>query len=324
VILLGAYVRLSDAGLGCPDWPGCYGHLVVPESPQAVAQANQAHPARPLDAGKAWREMAHRYLAGSLGLAIVAVAVFAWRDRERGRGVFLPTVLVGLVAFQALLGMWTVTLLVNPTIVTAHLIFGMLTLALLWWITLREGRWWSDLASAPLSGLRPWAVGAVVLVICQILLGGWTSTHYAAMACTEFPTCHSGEWWPVADFREGFVLWQPVGVNYEFGVLDSPARTAIHLAHRAGALVVLLSVGALAWAFVRRSTSVGQRRLGLALGLVLVAQIGLGITNVLGRLPLPVAVAHTGGAAALLLAALTVLHVATSAVRPGASWARRR
>ena len=324
VILLGAYVRLSDAGLGCPDWPGCYGHLVVPESPQAVEQANQAHPSRPLHAGKAWKEMVHRYLAGSLGLAIAVVAVVAWRDRERGRGVLLPTVLVALVAFQALLGMWTVTLMVNPTIVTAHLIGGMATLALLWWVTLREGRWWSDLASAPLAALRPWVRGAVALVIVQLLLGGWTSTHYAAMACPEFPTCHSGEWWPAADFREGFVLWQPLGVNYEFGVLDSPARTAIHLAHRTGALVVLLYVAALAWAVVRRSVSPGQRRLGLVLALVLAAQIALGITNVVGRLPLPVAVAHTGGAALLLLAVLTLLHVVTSAVRPAAPWGRRR
>jgi cytochrome c oxidase assembly protein subunit 15 len=321
VVLLGAYVRLSDAGLGCADWPSCYGRLVVPESPQAVEQASQAHP---LHAGEAWKEMAHRDLGWALGLAIAVVAVLAWRDRERGRGVVLPTVLVALVVLEALIGIWAVTLRANATIVAAHLIGGMATLALLWWVTLREGRWWSDLASAQLAALRPWAIGAVVLVVVQTLLGGWTSTHYAAIACNELPTCRSGDWWPPADFLEGFVPWQTLGVGSELGTLDSPARTAIHLAHRTGALIVLVYVGALAWAVVRRSTSAGQRRLGFLLALVLAAQIALGVTNVLGRLPLPVAVVHTGGAVALLLALLTVLHVLTSAVRPAAPWARRR
>jgi len=311
VILLGAYVRLSDAGLGCPDWPGCYGHLVVPSADHAVAAANEAHPARPLDSGKAWKEMLHRYLAGSLGLAILAIAAVAWRNRRLGRPVVLPVLLVALVVFQALLGMWTVTLLVNPAIVTAHLAGGLATLALLWWLTLREGGWWRGTPNPRFATVRPWAIGGVLLVIGQILLGGWTSTHYAALACVDFPTCHGGQWWPEADFAEGFTLWRPLGVDYEFGVLDSPARTAIHLAHRAGALVVAVYVVALGIAVLWRAPAPAQRAIGVALLAILALQLTLGITNVVAQLPLPVAVAHNGGAALLLLALLSLVHVLT-------------
>ena len=311
VILLGAYVRLSDAGLGCPDWPGCYGHMVVPSADHAVAAANEAHPARPVDSAKAWKEMVHRYLAGSLGLGILAIAAVAWRNRRLGRPVVLPILLVGLVVFQALLGMWTVTLLVNPAIVSSHLAGGMATLALLWWLTLREGDWWRSAPDPRFAALRPWAIGAVLLVIGQILLGGWTSSNYAALACVAFPTCHGGQWWPAADFGEGFTLWRPLGVDYEFGVLDSPARTAIHLAHRLGALVVTLYVVALGVAMLRRAGTTAQRMIGLALLAILALQIMLGITNVVAQLPLPVAVAHNGGAALLLLALLSLVHVLT-------------
>jgi cytochrome c oxidase assembly protein subunit 15 len=311
VILLGAYVRLSDAGLGCPDWPGCYGHLVVPNAEHAIAAANEAHPARPLDSGKAWKEMLHRYLAGSLGLAILAIAAVAWRNRRLGRPVALPILLVALVVFQALLGMWTVTLLVNPTIVTAHLAGGVATLALLWWLTLREGGWWRGAPDRRFAAVRAWAIGGVLLVIGQILLGGWTSSNYAALACVDFPTCHGGQWWPEADFAEGLTLWRPLGVDYEFGVLDSPARTAIHLAHRAGALVVAVYVVALGVAVLRRAPAAAQRAIGVALLAILALQLTLGITNVVAQLPLPVAVAHNGGAALLLLALLSLVHVLT-------------
>lgn len=311
VILLGAYVRLSDAGLGCPDWPGCYGHLVVPSSDHAIAAANDAHPARPVDSGKAWKEMVHRYLAGGLGLAILALAAIAWRNRGRGLPVVLPTVLLGLVVFQALLGMWTVTLLVNPAIVTAHLAGGMATLALLWWLALRQGRLWIGHDTGRRGRPRPWAILGLLLVVGQMLLGGWTSSNYAALACTEFPTCHGGEWWPAADFAEGFTLWRPLGVDYEFGVLDNPARTAIHLAHRLGALVVAGYVGALGVWLIRTAASTAERRIGLAVLAVLGVQIALGITNVVAQLPLSVAVAHNGGAALLLLALLSLVHLWT-------------
>lgn len=316
VILLGAYVRLSDAGLGCPDWPGCYGRLIAPSDERAVAEANAAFPQRPVESHKAWKEMVHRYLASGLGLAILALAVAAWRGRER-LPVVLPSLLVALVIFQGLLGMWTVTLLVKPAVVTAHLAGGLATLALLWLLALRTGNRFAAPLPAAAARLRPWAWGALVLVCVQILLGGWTSTNYAAVACIEFPTCYGGLWWPPTDFGEAFVLWRGLGVNYEFGVLESPARTAIHLTHRIGALVVLVTVGALALQVVRRAATAGQRALGFALAAALLLQVALGIANVIGHLPLPVAVAHNGGAALLLLVLVTLIHAlaAPAAVR---------
>jgi cytochrome c oxidase assembly protein subunit 15 len=320
VVMLGAYVRLSDAGLGCPDWPGCYGRLVAPSTAQAIAEANASFPHREVETHKAWKEMIHRYLAGTLGLSILLLTTLAWRNRTRaGIPVVLPTLSLALVVFQALLGMWTVTHLVNPTIVTAHLLGGLATLALLWWTALRA---WPALPVAPSTGLplarlRGWAWGGLALVGAQILLGGWTSTNYAALACTEFPTCHGGLWWPETDFREGFTLWRELGVNYEFGVLDSTARTAVHIAHRLGALVVALYVGALAAATVVRSTHWSHRAAGLAIGAILLAQVGLGIGNILGQLPLANAVAHSGGAALLLLGLITLIQMLTPAIAEG-------
>jgi cytochrome c oxidase assembly protein subunit 15 len=307
VILLGAYVRLSDAGLGCPDWPGCYGRLLAPSHPQAVAEANASYPDRPVEPAKAWKEMVHRYLASTLGLVILIMAALAWRGRGAGLPVALPLVLVVLVVFQGLLGMWTVTLLVNPSIVTAHLAGGMATLALAWWLALGTSEGIPS-ASNALRPLGPWAAGGLVLLCAQILLGGWTSTHYAAMGCIEFPTCYGGRWWPETDFAEGFALWRPIGPDYELGRLDSAARTAIHLAHRIGALVVFLYLGALGWAVARRGAGTGERRLGWLLLAVLGVQVGLGITNVVAHLPLWVAVAHTGGAAILLVTLLSLVH----------------
>jgi heme a synthase len=307
VIMLGAYVRLSDAGLGCPDWPGCYGRLVAPSEPAAVDRANVAYPQRPVESGKAWKEMLHRYLASGLGLAILVLAVVAWRGRMRGLPIRMPLLLVGLVIFQGLLGMWTVTLLVNPTIVTAHLAGGLATLAMAWWLALSTGSGATRAPSLPLQRLRPWAWGGLLLLGLQLLLGGWTSTHYAAMACVEFPTCYGGQWLPPTDFAEGFALWRPIGPDYEFGHLDSAARTAIHVTHRAGALVVLLYLGTLALLVIGRGDNGAERRTGFILGAVLLVQVGLGIANVVAHLPLWVAVAHNGVAALLLVALLALI-----------------
>jgi cytochrome c oxidase assembly protein subunit 15 len=310
VVTFGAYVRLSDAGLGCPDWPGCYGRIGAPATTQAIDAANEAFPHRPVETAKAWKEMVHRYLAGTLGLLIVLLTGLAWRHRARhGIQVGLPTLLLGLVMFQALLGMWTVTLLVKPAIVTAHLLGGLATLVLLWWLTLREGRWLQAPLAPNLPRLRAWAWGGLVLLVVQIFLGGWTSTNYAALACTEFPTCQDGRWWPSADFREGFILWRKLGVNYEFGVLDSAARTAIHLTHRIGALLLLLYLLALVRILLDRSNSTVHRNIGFAILVALLLQVGLGIANVLTHLALPVAVAHNGGAALLLLSLVTLLYL---------------
>lgn len=309
VVVLGAWVRLSDAGLGCPDWPGCYGHLDVPRVAAEVDAANQAWPQRPVDTAKAWKEMLHRYVAGVLGLLIAAIAAVAIRRRRaRGVPIGLPLALVGLVIFQALLGMWTVTLLLKPLIVLAHLAGGLTLLALLAWLTLAHA------PNVPRMPHPRWLYRFVVLALVvlgiQIALGGWTSTNYAALACPDLPTCQ-GEWWPETDFDSAFVPWHGLGIDYEGGILDGPARTAIHLTHRLGAIVAALVIGALALACMWPGRSAALRRAGGALGLLLCLQIGLGLANVAWLLPLPVATAHNGGAALLLLALVALLHAFT-------------
>ncbi len=306
VILMGAYVRLSDAGLGCPDWPGCYGSIDVASSAPEVERANAAFPDRPLEPDKAWLEMVHRYLAGGLGLAILLLALLHRRlgGGPRGSGV-LAAALVGLVIFQAALGMWTVTLLVKPLVVTAHLLGGFAVLALLWLLALGAGLWPRS-ASGERRLLAPLGLGLAILLV-QIALGGWTSSNYAAVACVEFPACQGGDWWPEADFREGFVPWRGLGVDYQYGVLEPSARTAIHLAHRFGALATLVYLGSLFAFIALRARSRPLRRAALAAGALLLVQVALGIANVLGGLPLPVAVAHNGVAALLLLALVTLL-----------------
>jgi cytochrome c oxidase assembly protein subunit 15 len=309
VVVLGAYVRLSDAGLGCPDWPGCYGQIDVPRTAEQIAAANAAFPERPVEVDKAWKEMVHRYLAATLGLLIIALTWLAWRNRRApDQQVLLPMVLLALVIFQGLLGMWTVTWQLKPAVVLAHLLGGLTTLALLWWLMLRQSRW----AEAPIGpgegGLRGWAVLGLVVVAVQIALGGWTSTNYAALACTDFPTCHT-RWWPEMDFSEGFTLWRGLGVNYEFGVLDSSARVAIHMVHRLGAVVVLVYIGWLVWQTMRRAQTTALRAVGGLLALLLALQLALGIGNVVLGLPLAVAVAHNAGAALLVLVLVTLNHL---------------
>ncbi|MCC6708720.1 MAG: COX15/CtaA family protein [Gammaproteobacteria bacterium] len=306
VIVLGAYVRLSDAGLGCPDWPGCYGHVTVPSHDANVHLNDPNWHARPLEAGKAWREMIHRYLASTLGLGIVVLAVGALSSARRRAAGLSPVVflLVPLVIFQGLLGMWTVTLLLKPLVVSAHLLGGLATLSLLWWNLL------SVRGLVPVAATRGAVAGlarvAVLVLVAQIFLGGWTSANYAALACTDFPTCQ-GSWWPNTDFHEAYVLWRGLGINYEFGVLDTPARTAIHVGHRLGALfatLVIASAAVLAW----RTRESRLRRVASCILAALALQVCLGITNVLGGLPLPVAVSHNGVAAVLLMSLLTLVH----------------
>jgi cytochrome c oxidase assembly protein subunit 15 len=354
VVVMGAYVRLSDAGLGCPDWPVCYGQLTWPSAQAEIAQANEAFPHRPVEADKAWKEQLHRFLAAALGTLVLALALlanwrrplrrylligaaaaaaagifayvagliplaaglslaaiglpvaaaFAWQDDGRGR---TAAGLLGLVIFQALLGKWTVTLLVKPIIVTAHLLGGLATVSLLCWLVLRQSRWLQGRHSPALPRQRILAAAVLAVVIAQIALGGWTSTNYAALACTDFPTCH-GAWWPDADFREGFVLWRGLGVDYEFGVLDNPARVAIQLTHRLGAVIALILVLALAVALGRSSQSPATRGLALLMASLVLVQFALGVANVLLSLPLLVAVAHNGIATLLLLSLLGLNH----------------
>lgn len=298
IVVLGAYVRLSDAGLGCPDWPGCYGQILVPEPTQAES-VNAAYPERPLEVDKAWKEMVHRYFASGLGLAIIALAVFGWR---RGLPRSLLGGAVALVIFQGILGMWTVTWQLKPLAVTAHLLGGMSTLGLLVWLNLLVR---PQPARRGLRELRGLALVALLVLAGQIFLGGWTSSNYAALACPDFPTCHA-QWWPDdARFGEAFVLWHGLGINFEYGILDSPARTAIHLTHRVGAIIATLTLLLLAWRILRATTA---RVLGGLLVLALAAQVSLGIASVKLSLPLAVAAAHNAGAA-LLVIILVVINV---------------
>jgi cytochrome c oxidase assembly protein subunit 15 len=316
VVLLGAYTRLSHAGLGCPDWPGCYGFLGVPMSEHKQTLAEVRFPDAPVEVAKGWYEMIHRYFAGSLGLVILGLAVQALRRRnEVEQPLKLPLLLLGLVIVQAAFGMWTVTLKLWPQVVTAHLLGGFATLSLLFLLTLRLSGRLPVLPVLP-AKLRGLAVFGLLLVIGQIALGGWVSSNYAAVACVDLPTCH-GQWWPQMDFANGFHLTQHIGPNYLGGQLDSDARTAIHMTHRIGALLVTLVLLLLAWQLKRN----GLSRLAGLLLLALVVQVSLGISNVLLHLPLQVAVAHNLGGAALLLTLVSInyrLRSATRLVSPAA------
>ena len=302
VVVLGAYVRLSDAGLGCPDWPGCYGTLTVPQSESAIAHAQATYPESPVEHGKAWKEMIHRYLAGALGLLVLAIFVQGWRKRSQIKvAKWLPAVLLALITFQAALGMWTVTLLLRPIIVSAHLIGGMSTLAILTWITHRH---LSAIASTiQLSQTtRFWIRGAIIILFMQIFLGGWTSTNYAALACTDFPTCH-GMWIPEMDFSNAFNWFRELGVGNDGKPLPLAAYTAIQWTHRIGALVTFIYLGWLGLSLLKQSQL--KKIAHIMLGL-LVIQIVLGIANLVLHLPLALAVGHNMGAALLLISVVVL------------------
>ena len=297
VVLLGAYTRLSESGLGCPDWPGCYGSLIV-DSAQPGIDSYEG-----FDVGKAWREMIHRYLAAILGLGIFGIALRSWCSKSSIRAFSTETLLVPLVLFQAILGMFTVTWLLKPLVVTAHLLGGLAVLSLLWWSVLEELSE-RNVIDSP-SSLKVLGCISFVVLFFQIFLGGWTSTNYAALACTDFPTCQ-GVWVPPANWQESFTLWRGLGRNYEYGILDSGARTAIHFTHRVWALVTTVILSLL----VIWSLLYGRHEVKIAaifVGLALIAQVTLGISNVLLGLPLTLAVAHNGGACVLLLAVITLL-----------------
>ncbi|HSN70606.1 MAG TPA: COX15/CtaA family protein [Steroidobacteraceae bacterium] len=311
VIVLGGWVRLNAAGLGCPDWPGCYGHLTAGEASRNLEVIGQLFPdARPFEYEKALKEMIHRYFAGGLGLIIVALAGIAlWNRRDPLQPVTLPIALVAVVTLQGLLGMWTVTLLLKPLVVVLHLVGGLATMGLLAWLATRP-------AEVPAAGsdrrLARLTVAGLAVLAVQIVLGGWTSTNYAALACPDFPTCQAS-YWPQMDFRDAFVLWRGLGIDYEGGVLDHPARVAIHFVHRLGAVVTAVVLGTLAWLAWRHGSSVRVRRAGVAVAVVLAIQLILGPVMVLKGLPLALATAHNGVAALLVLAMVRLLRVLTPA-----------
>lgn len=315
VVVFGAFVRLSDAGLGCPDWPGCYGHVSVPGSEAALANALERFPGSIVESRKAWIEMIHRYLAGALGILVVAIAAIAWRGRHALRqSPALPTVLLALIVMQALFGMWTVTLKLMPLIVTLHLLGGMTTLALLAWLAARQGPASRGLRSGGPSGpgVRRWAAAGLAVLAVQIALGGWVSTNYAGMACADVPLCH-GEALPPMDFSHGFSVWRELGVTSAGAPLPNEALNAIQWTHRIGAIATvcfLTFVGLLAL------KAPAVRGFGAAVILLALVQAGIGIANVVHVLPVPLAVAHNAGAA-LLLVTLVMLNLkARQAPRP--------
>ncbi|PCI08966.1 MAG: cytochrome B [Gammaproteobacteria bacterium] len=301
VVLLGAYTRLVDAGLGCPDWPGCYGFLAVPETPGEILSAREAFPNAPVEADKAWPEMIHRYFAGSLGLLVAALAIIGFINRGKNeQPLILSYALLGIIIFQSALGMWTVTMGLLPIIVMGHLLGGFITLTLLLilFLNIKHGNavsWASPVRSAALIG--------VIIVFIQIALGGWTSANYAAIICSDFPTCQ-GKLIPPLNFSGAFTVSSEGLNSYLGGHLDNISRVTIQWMHRLGALVTTVYLTLL---IVRLFVS-GWMKFALWLSAVLITQISLGITNVLLSLPLAIAVAHNGVAVLLLMSLATLVH----------------
>ena len=365
VVVFGAFVRLSDAGLSCPDWPTCYGRATWPQAAQDAA-GHDASAIRPFEDHKAWREQVHRHLAATLGLLVFALALLAARTRRHGVAqVVVAAVLIALaiplymrgghvaasalavageaillfaalrwsgahdtpgrtgagqalapvaaltlavIVFQALLGMWTVTWLLKPIVVMGHLLGGLLTFSLLAWMAWRATDRPIRLVDAGALRRGLWLALAVLAI--QVALGGWVSANYAALSCgagswspENFPKC-VGLWAPPADFREGFVLWRGIGVDYEGGVLDGASRIAIQLAHR---MMAVVAFAALLWAALKCLRTPGMRGWGTTLAVLAVGQVALGILNVKLALPLPVAVLHNAGAALLLFVLVSLL-----------------
>ncbi|WP_423840687.1 COX15/CtaA family protein [Vibrio mytili] len=296
VIMLGAYTRLSDAGLGCPDWPGCYGHLSVPHHEEDVLRANMNFPDRAVEHEKAWLEMIHRYFAGTLGIMIVVIAVMSVRAERVNPSI--PIMLCLLVVGQAMLGMWTVTLKLMPVIVMLHLLGGFTLLALqaVFYCQLHTQR--HHYVSPSTSSVRLFSLLTFAVVFIQIVLGGWTSSNYAALMCSSLPICE-GDWVSHLSWREAFSFWQTGFDNYEFGVLEYPARMTIHVSHRIGAIITGLVVLTYSIMLLKQDAYYSQK-VGMWIGIVLVCQLLLGISNVVFQLPIYVAVAHNLGAAIML------------------------
>jgi len=303
VVVLGAYTRLTNAGLGCPDWPGCYGQL--------IPQADATNPL--INTTKAWTEMIHRYLAGSLGIVIFALAFFIIKNKSgfKKQSQILVIVVSGLVIFQALLGMWTVTLKLFPAVVMAHLMGGLATLSLLWCLTLTLQSHNKPSIQSNTYALRIWGIFGLIMLILQIFLGGWTSANYAALVCLDFPFCNNfnqnlGLNVEFTNIVEAF-NFTAVGVDGSQGTpLGHTARIAIHMLHRIGALLTTLIIGWLALLAWMRSQNKAIQTISIVMASLLIIQILLGMTNILAKLPLPIAVAHNAIAALLLLSAITL------------------
>ncbi|NQZ79886.1 MAG: COX15/CtaA family protein [Colwellia sp.] len=307
VVSLGAYTRLTHAGLGCPDWPGCYGLIDVPETSEQIIKAQQAFPDRPVEPHKAWNEMIHRYFAGTLGLLILAIAFLSFRRRKEGTPVFLPLFILIVVTFQAALGMWTVTMKLMPVVVMGHLMGGLTTLCLLFLLYLRLSRFRIPGGDYSLKKYARYAMLGVAILSAQIALGGWTSSNYAALVCTELPICQAG-WQERITFDDSFDLIPPERETYEFGHLSHNSRVTIHVVHRVGAIITGVYLLWLAIAIFGRAQSRFLKNAATGLGVVLLCQISLGISNIWFSLPLIVAVSHNVVAACLMLMLITLTY----------------
>jgi cytochrome c oxidase assembly protein subunit 15 len=305
VIMFGAFTRLTDSGLGCPDWPGCYGHSNPLQAMEHIRAAEAAMPTGPVTVMKAWIEMIHRYLAMGIGVLIIAIVVISWRfwlrsgRRDARFSPRFPLVLFGFVCLQGAFGAWTVTMKLQPVIVTIHLLLGMSLLALLTWLGARQKEH-APVSQAALN-LRAPATVALILLAVQIALGGWVSTNYAALACLDFPLCH-GAWVPAMDFHHGFTLWRKLGMTADGEYLPFDALTAIHWTHRSFAFVV---AAVIVWVALKAYEVEGLKPTARALLGAIVLQIAIGIATVSLKWPLVLAVAHNGTAALLVL--LTVM-----------------
>jgi cytochrome c oxidase assembly protein subunit 15 len=307
VVSLGAYTRLTHAGLGCPDWPGCYGLIDVPQTSEQIAKAQEAFPDRPVEPAKAWNEMIHRYFAGTLGLLILAIAFLSVKNREVGTPVFLPLFILVVVTFQAALGMWTVTMKLMPIVVMAHLLGGLTTLCLLFLLYLRLKRFHVREGNTNLKRYAKYGMLGIVLLTGQIALGGWTSSNYAALVCTELPICQAG-WQDQITFEDSFDLIPPERDTYEFGHLNHPSRVTIHVMHRFGAILITLYLLWLTVSVMRKSSSQFFKNTSLGIITVLFCQVALGVSNIWFSLPLGVAVAHNVVAACLMLTLITLAY----------------
>jgi len=312
LVLLGAYARVSDANLGCPTWPGCYGKAFAPLTAHAIYEARRNQPPAP-DAAEQqeWKDTLHRYVSGTLGLLMFRLVYLGWqlKKRYRKQQVLIPGAVFILVFLRTGLGVVTVELHLKPLVVMMNLAIGLTILGLLWWVMLREQRFWKPVAPTPQTRHLRWrALFALLLVVGEILLGGWTAGNDAALACPDFPTCQS-QWWPTMDFIGGFTLWRGVGLNYEGGMLDLSAITAINMAHRIGALITLLYVGWLALHTIRVGFDSNLCRYGMLVLVLLLGQTVLGVMDIVLRMPLLIAVAHSGVAALLMLSLIALNHV---------------
>lgn len=307
VVTLGAYTRLTHAGLGCPDWPTCYGLIDVPETAEQIAVAEQNYPQSRVEPAKAWNEMIHRYFAGALGLFILVIACLSIKNRSQGTPYRLPLLILVIVIFQAALGMWTVTMKLMPIVVMGHLLGGFTTLCLLFLLYLRLKPLRINQGDYSVKKYGRFALIGIVLLTGQIALGGWTSSNYAALSCVELPICQAG-WQDQMNFENSFDLIPPERESYEFGHLSHDERVTIHVVHRLGAICITIYLAWLLLMIYTKAQTSTFKTSAVIVALALITQVSLGISNIVFSLPLVIAVGHNLVAACLMLTLIALTY----------------